>query len=132
MSDFTNYTENNIVEWLVGGNDMPSAPSSIYVALHTDNPTNSGDENEVTASGYSRIQTDTVDWNIENNEFENLDDILFDEAEEDWGEVSHFSLWDGSTSSDNALVQSELERTRDIQIGDAPVFRDGTINGSVN
>ena len=133
MSDFSSYSESNVVNWMVGGQDMPSAPSSIYIALHTEDPTNSGENNEVDAGGYSRQETTAdLDWDISNNTFSNLDDILFDEATADWGEVTHFTLWDGPDSSDNAIAHSELERVRDIQIGDAPVFRDGTLNGSVN
>lgn len=133
MSDFTTYLEGQIVDWMVSGSDMPASHSNIYVALHTSDPTNSGEDNEVTAASYSRVSTVAgTDWGTNGNTFDNLIDIEFPEAQEDWGTVTHFSLWDGSAGTDNALAWSALDRNRDITTGDAPVFRDGTLNGSVN
>jgi hypothetical protein len=133
MSDFTTYTEEKIVNWMVGDSDMPLAHSNVYVALHTSDPTNSGENNEVTASSYSRVSTAaSTDWDITSNTFENLIDIEFPEAQEDWGSITHFTLWDGPDATDNALAWSALDRDREITTGDAPVFRDGTLNGSVN
>jgi len=132
MSDFTDYTETNIVNWMVGGVSMPSAIDPVYVALHTGNPTDSGQDNEVSASSYDRVSTQAgTDWETVDNTFTNLIDIEFPEAQEDWGNISHFSLWDASTGG-NAIASSELSQARDILTGDAPVFRDGTLNGSVN
>jgi len=133
MSDFTSYLESQIVDWMVGGNDMPSSHSNVYVALHTDDPTNSGENNEVTATSYTRASTSSgTDWTVSDNTFSNLIDVEFPEAEENWGEVTHFTLWDGPDDTDNALAYSVLDRSREITTGDAPVFRDGTLNGSVN
>jgi hypothetical protein len=132
MSDFTDYTESNIVNWVVGGQSMPSPIDPIYVALHTSDPTDSGQNNEVSASSYSRPSTQAgTDWDTSNNTFTNIVDIEFPEAQEDWGNISHFSLWDSSTGG-NAIAYSELAQARDILSGDAPVFRDGSLNGSVN
>jgi len=133
MSDFTTYTEEQIVNWLVGGSDMPLAHGNIYVALHTSSPTNSGEDNEVTAASYSRVSTEAnTDWQIADNTFDNLIDIEFPEAQEDWGDITHFTLWDGPDATDNALAWSALDTSRNIATGDAPVFRDGSLNGSVN
>ena len=133
MSDFTSYLESQIVDWMVGGSDMPPSHSNIYIALHTDNPTNSGEDNEVTADSYSRVSTTAdTDWTISDNTFTNLIDVEFPEAEEDWGEISYFTLWDGPSDTDNAIAWSTLERSREVDIGDVPIFRDGTLNGSVN
>lgn len=133
MSDFTTYVEEEIVKWLVGGEDMPTAHSNIYVSLHTDDPTNDGTENEVTAESYDRAETTAdTDWTITGNSFENAVEIAFPEAEESWGNVSHFVIWDGSTDTDNPLGQSALNTSRDISEGDAPVYREGSLTGEVN
>lgn len=132
MSDFTDYTESSIVNWMVGGTSMPAPVDPVYVALHTSDPTDTGENNEVTASSYARVSTTAgTDWDTVNNTFTNLIDIEFPEAQEDWGNISHFSLWDASTNG-NAIAASQLSQARDILTGDAPVFRDGTLNGSVN
>lgn len=132
MSDFTDYTENQIANWLVGGSDMPVAHGNVYVALHTSNPSDSGENNEVSSSSYDRVQTAAgTDWNISGGEFENAVDVKFPSAQENWGAITHFTLWDGSTSSDNCLAVSPLVQTRDVNTGDTAVFRSGNLNGSV-
>jgi len=135
MSDFTDYSESNIVSWIVGGQDMPTAASNIYVGLHTSDPTDTGENNEVSTASYSRVSTTAgTDWNITNNTFDNAIDIIFPEAQEDWGTITHFSLWNGSPNdgTNNALAYSVLDSSRDILTGDSAVFRDGSLSGSVN
>ena len=132
MSDFSSYTEEQIVNWMVGGEDMPVAHANVYVALHDGDPTNDGTENEITADSYDRVETTANgDWTREDNSFENAVEIEFPEATELWGDVSHFSLWDGPDDTDNAIAQSVLETTRTIDEGDAPIFREGNLSGQV-
>jgi len=135
MSDFTDYTETQIVNWLVGGTDMPAAHGSVYVALHTSDPGETPDgSTEVDASTYtySRVQTSANgDWTRNGDSFENAVEIEFPEANGSWGTISHFSLWDGSADADNALAKSALDTSRSIQDGDAPVFRVGNLSGEV-
>lgn len=112
---------------------MPTAHVSVWVALHNSDPTNSGEENEVNAAGYSRVETTANgDWTRTGDTFENAVDIEFDVAEENWGEVTHFSLWDGSADTDNAIASSTLDASRTIEDGDQAVFRAGGLTGDVN
>jgi len=133
MSDFSSYVEEQIVNWMVGGENMPTAHTSVYVALHTADPTNDGTENEITDASYSRVETTANgDWNRSGNTFDNVNVIEFPQAQEDWGDVSHFSLWDGPNDTDNPIAQSPLGATRTVLEGDVPVFREGVLTGSVN
>lgn len=135
MTDFTDYTENLTVEWLVGGTDFPASHSNVYVGLHTADPTDSGEDNEVTASSYSRASTVAgSDWTINGGTFENNGEIQFPIAQENWGTVSHFTLWDGSPNdgTNNALAVSSLDSSKEIREGDQPVFRDGVLTGQVD
>lgn len=132
MSDFTDYSENNIANWMVGGQDMPVAHGNVYVALHTGDPTETGSSNEVSASSYSRASSVAgTDWNITGGSFENANEIAFPDAQELWGDVSHFSLWDSSTGG-NAIAYSSLTNTRTVDNGDAPVFRATSLTGQVD
>ena len=132
MSDFTDYTENNIVNWMVGGVDMPVSHGNVYVALHTGDPTETGDSNEVSAASYARASTTAgTDWNINGGSFENSSDIGFTDATETWGDISHFSLWDSETGG-NAIAYSNLTTTRTVQDGDAPIFRSQSLTGVVD
>lgn len=136
MSDFTTYSEEQIVDWLVGGVDVAPAPANIYVALHTSDPGESPDGTTEVDSGtytYSRVSTIAgTDWNQPSvDKFENSVEIEFPEASNTWGTISHFSLWDGSADSDNALAKSALDSARTVESGDAPVFRVGNLSGEV-
>jgi hypothetical protein len=137
MSDFTDYTETEIVEWLVGGTDMPTAHADVYVGLHTSDPGESPDgstEVDAGTTSYSRVQTTAgTDWNLNADSFDNAVEIEFPEANGSWGNVSHFSLWDDTEgNSGNALAKSALDTSRDITDGDAPVFRVGSLTGQVD
>jgi len=111
---------------------MPEAHTNVYVALHDSDPTNDGTENEITADSYDRVETTANgDWTRTDNSFENAVEIEFPEATELWGDVSHFSLWDGPDDTDNPIAQSALESTRTIDEGDAPIFREGNLTGQV-
>lgn len=136
MSDFTDYTETEIVNWLVGGQDMPVAHANVYVALHTADPTETPDgstEVDASTTSYTRVSTSAgTDWTLNGDNFENGVEIEFPEATESWGNVSHFSLWDGSADTDNPLAKSALDTTRTIESGDAPIFRVGSLTGQVD
>jgi hypothetical protein len=132
MSDFSNYVESEIVSWMFKGEDMPVSHGDVYVALHTSDPTDSGEQNEVSAASYTRIQTATTDWTQTDNTFENASDVEYPQAQENWGTVSHFSLWDGPDDTDNALAQSSVAAAREIRSGDVAIFRQGTLTGAVD
>ena len=86
MSDFSSYTEEQIVNWMVGGEDMPVAHENVYVALHDGDPTNDGTVTEITADSYDRVETTANgDWTRTGNSFENAVEIEFPEATESWG-----------------------------------------------
>lgn len=131
MTDSTSYLKNVTINWLVGGEDTPEVHNSVYVALHDGDPGDSGEQNEIDSAGYTRAETVSgEDWDTSSTGiFENSSDILFDEAEEDWGEISHFSLWDGSEDTDNSLAKSALEETQTINSGDSAIFREGRLTG---
>jgi hypothetical protein len=131
MSDFTDFTENQIVSWMVGGDDFPSAHSTVYVGLHSNDPTNSGEENELSSSSYEREDTAAgVDWTINGNQAENAQDIIFPEAQEDWGQVSHVTLWD-SASGGNAIGHSPIDQTVEINENDQLRFPAGELTITV-
>lgn len=134
--DATNYIKNQVSSWIAEGQDFDLAPTEIYVALHNGDPGDDAANNELDpaagADGYSRYQsTVSVDWTETSpGSFENATDFVFEEALEDWGTVSHFSLWDGPSDTDNAIAQDSMISTVTVTTGDAPVFRDGNLSGT--
>lgn len=134
--DATNYIKSQVSGWIAEGREFDPALSTIYVALHDGEPGDDADQNELDASagadGYSRYESDVgSDWEeTAPGEFQNSNDFVFDEAQEDWPEVTHFSLWDGPDSSDNAFGEDSLISSVNVTEGDAPVFRAGNLSGT--
>lgn len=132
MSDFTDYTETAIRDWMSQGTTMPSAPSNLHVALHTSDPGESPDGSaEVGAGDYSRSSTTTgTDWDTTSNPttFENANEVNFGQATSNWGTISHVSLWDGSSASDNCLASYALDSDTTIETDDTFVFNSGDLS----
>lgn len=128
MSDLTSYSEQQYMEWCFDGDSFDTPPSELYVALHTGDPGNDGDANEVDGAGYDRVQTDLSDWNVSGSgptEAVNQVDIEFPTADEDWGVIEHTSIWAGPDDTDEVLWQGELDSTAEITDGDTFIFEDG-------
>lgn len=127
--DATEYTKDLYINWLVGGQEFPANHGSVYLGLHTDDPGPSGENNEVSASDYSRKEVAVSDWTIGTGTFENPDVIEFDIATSDWGTITHFSIWDGPDATDNSLGYSPLASNVTINTDDTAVFRSGKLTG---
>jgi hypothetical protein len=133
MSDLTDYHEQLIIDRSFGAVDADPAPATVYMALHTGNPTNSGTENEVAASDYSRMAIQNPsEWSISGNVAENVETIEFGIANTDWGEVTHATLWDGAESTDNPLWHTQLEVSKVIEERDELRLEPGSVNYEIN
>lgn len=128
--DATDYVKEQFIDWVVKGEDMPLSHGSVYVGLHTGDPTSTGEENEVTADSYERVEVLVEDWNISGGSFENINDIDFPEATENWGVIEYFSIWDGPSDTDNSLGYSALT-PEEISDGERATFRDGDLTGEM-
>jgi len=134
--DATTYLQEQFSGWIAEEETFPTPPSTIYVALHNGEPGENAENNELDPAagqdGYSRYQsTVSTDWEETSaGNFQNSVDIIFPEALEDWGEVTHFSLWDGPDATDNPLGEDSMISSVTVNQGDAPVFRDGNLSGT--
>lgn len=131
MSDLTDYAEGQIRGWMSQGTDPDTAPTNLHVALHTSDPGESPDgSTEVSAGDYSRQSTTTGSgWDTPNeNDFENANEISFGTATSDWGDVSHVSLWNGDTTSDNCLAAFALDATVTVNTDDEIRFPAGELS----
>ena len=134
MSDFTDYIEEQIIDWTFGGSDMPAAHANVYVSLHTADPTNSGEANEVDSgtTNYSRAETTANgDWTRTGNQAENAAEIGFGVADGSWGTITHFSIWDAE-SAGNALMSGELDQSKTVEENDEIRFDAGNLTAEVN
>lgn len=94
--------------------------TSIYVALHTANPADTGAGSEVSANGtaYARVQVTAWDDPSTNSHTHNTNAIAWATATGDgFGHVTHIAIWDGNTGSDNLLFYGELTDHKDVPAG---------------
>lgn len=137
MTDFTTYTEGQIADWLSQGTDMPVAPATLYVALHTSNPGQSPDgTTEVTGTNYSRYASSAgTDWGVSGTAPTSIDNanlFAFNEAGGSWGTITHVSLWDGAADTDNALAAYALTNSISVADGDRVEFPSGSLSFNID
>jgi len=107
-------------------------PSALYVSLHTADPTDDASGTEVSGGSYARVQRDPLDANwtgasSTNGQTDNAAAITFPSPTGNWGSVTHFGIWDASTSG-NMLIHGALTTPKTVNNGDAaPAFAIGAL-----
>ena len=131
MSEFSDYSENKIIDVLRGTNF--TAPVTIYTALFTtlaglelNNPTG-----EIATGGYVR-QSCALDAPGTTGTSKNSTLISFPVATAAWGTVSHVALVDDPTATNwgtgvNVLMFSPLDTSRDVQNTDTFQIAQGSL-----
>tara|TARA_B100000003_G_C10933760_1_gene372269 strand:+ start:2624 stop:3013 length:390 start_codon:yes stop_codon:yes gene_type:complete len=116
---FSDYLEDKVLEHVFGGNAF-TAPSTLYVALFTVAPSDTGGGTEVSGGGYVR-QTATFNVSGTNpTEASNVASIEYATATANYGTVLAVGVFDAS-SGGNLLAYSNLTTNKTIDTGD--VFR---------
>lgn len=131
MGGKSNYLEGKVLDHLFGIASY-SAPATVYAALYTATPSDSGGGTEVTTAGgtlYARvaITNDTTEWSRTDNAITNDNDVVFPTAGADWGTVEAFALLDASTDG-NLLYWGALTQSKTINNGDTAKFAAGDID----
>ena len=115
---FSNYLETEILDHVFSGNAY-TAPSTLYLSLHTANPDEDGSGTEVSTSGTAYARA-TITFTTSGNTASNTSAVEFSTATANFGTVSHVGVWDASTSG-NLLCYAALSSSKTIETGD--VFR---------
>jgi hypothetical protein len=121
----SDYAENKINELLVGKTafTLPTA----YVALYTAAPSDSGGGTEVSGGSYARKSTVGADWNTSSGgSISNANAITFVTAAGSWGTVTHFGVFDASTTG-NLLFWAALTASKTVGSGDTASFAAGAL-----
>ena len=114
MSEMSNYLENALINHTLR-NSALSAPSAVYVSLHTANPDEDASGAELSGSAYAR---QAATFAAPSNGVSTTSaDINFPQATGSWGTVSHIGIWDAS-SSGNMLYYTALDASKTIATGD--------------
>ena len=122
--------EIEVIDHVFDGYSLPSPPNTLYIALHTGDPTNDGDENEVSASDYERIPVSESDFTTSGSNprrATNDVDIVSEEAESNWGTIDHISIWDSSDGG-RCFYVGETEEAQTIPAGDEFYIPEGLLD----
>jgi hypothetical protein len=139
MAAFSNYLENNLVDFLMRGQSFTPGTAR-YVALYTAAPNDAGGGTEVTGGSYARAQLDASATNWANTQASgsgastgtggvtsNSATITFPAPSANWGAITHFGVLDAS-SSGNLLFHGALTTGKTVNNGDpAPTFPAGSL-----
>lgn len=135
MAGKSDYLENKFIDWLLRGQSF-TAPTNVYVGLLTAAPSDAGGGTEVTGGSYARV---TVASSLANwagtqsagstaassgtgGQTSNNGAITFPSPTANWGTVTHFGIYDASTSG-NLLYWAALTTPKTVNNGDsAPSF----------
>jgi len=135
MSDtFGRDLSEQIAGLFTGGTDITS-PTSVYVKLHSADPTPDGTANELDsgtdAPGYGPVEV-TVPSGFEAgadaSELTNAVRIEdFGPATGDWVEVTHFSVWTTTDQTGDVLFEDALTDPKTVVDGDPVVIAQGNL-----
>jgi hypothetical protein len=121
-----------IASLFIDGNDVP-APTSVYVKLHDGDAGSDGTANELDstagASGYTPVEVSVPSGfgaGADATELTNTVRIEdFGPAEEDWPEVTHFSIWTTADQTGRVLFEDSLTDPKTVTNGDPVVIAEG-------
>lgn len=116
MSAFSNYLENKILLHVLS-NTAYTSPTTVYLGLHTADPTDAGTGTEVSGGSYARQSFAST---VSGNAASNTSAIEFPTATGSWGTVGWVGVWDNLTGG-NLLFHGALTASKTIASGD--VFR---------
>ena len=125
MTQISNYLENALINVTLRATSY-TAPTTVYVALYTSDPTDADTGTEVSGGSYARqavtfaAPSDGVALNSAT--------VTFPTATANFGTVTHIGLRDASTAG-NLLYHAPLTDSKTVTTGD--VFRIGTSNLTV-
>ncbi len=124
MSQMSNYLETALINGTLRATNF-TAPTTIYVALYTSDPTDADTGTEVSGGSYAR---QTVTFGAPSNGVStNSGAVTFPTASGLWGTVTHVGLRDASTSG-NLLYYAPLTASKSIDTGDIFTIAAGNLS----
>ena len=124
MAEMSTYLENALINATLRNTSYTSV-ATVYVGLHTADPTDAGTGTEVSGGSYARTAvtfgapSDGVSTNSAT--------VEFPQATANWGTVSHIGIWDAS-STGNLLYHTALDTSKTIETGDIFKIASGSLS----
>lgn len=132
MSQMSDYLEDALTAWF-RGTTFPAATGSLYLALFTAAPSDSGGGTEVSGNAYARqaLSKATGTWTLGaagSGNITNTGAITFPAATPSgWGTITHFGLFDASTAG-NLIVWGALTASKTVAANDVLQFAAGQLS----
>ena len=124
----SDFLENTLLDEVLGATDY-TPPGTVYLALFTAAPDDTGGGTEVSGGGYARVAVtnNSTNWPAASGGSKsNGVDMTFPQATADWGTVVAFAIFDASTAG-NMLYWGDLTTSKTINNGDTAKFAAGDI-----
>ena len=143
----SNASELNLLNLLFNNTDWPNVgdaaglqnsatAGSFYVALHSSDPGDAGDQttNEVSYTGYGRVAVarSGAGFTIAGNQVSNAATVQFGECTAGTATATHFSVGLLSSGAGDILYSGALSASRSISAGITPLFNAGALQGTVD
>lgn len=131
MAGKSDYLEKKVLDHILG-NAAYTAPATVYVALFTSAPSDSGGGTELSGSGYTRVAVTNNATNFpaatgtNPSEKSNGTDIEWSVALADWGVLEAWGIFDAA-SSGNLLYWGLVTPTKLIESGRQARFAVGQL-----
>jgi len=114
MAEISNYLENALINGTLRGSSY-TAPTTTYLALYTNDPTDADTGTEVTGGSYVR---QAITFSAPSNgATSNSSAIEFPQCTADWGIITHIGIRDAVTTG-NLLYHTPLDSSKTIANGD--------------
>lgn len=123
MAGKSDYLENKILEAVLK-NTSYTSPTTVYMALFTAAPSDSGGGTELSGNNYAR--TAVTFAAASGGSIASNADVTFPVPSANWGVVTHFGIFDASTTG-NLLYWAALTASKTINSGDDVKFLSGTV-----
>jgi hypothetical protein len=128
VSAASNYLENKLIDHSLGTTSF-TAPSTVYVALFTSDPTDAGTGTEVSGGGYAR---QSATFAAASSGSASTDaTVTFPTATGNFGTVTHVAIFDAVTTG-NMLFHGAVTTSKTIETGDTFQISTGNLTISLD
>ena len=119
-----------------GGLQNSAAAGSFYIALHTADPGEAGDQttNEVAYTGYARVGVarSGAGWSRSVSTISNVATVQFGECTAGSATATHFSIGTDSAGAGQIVLSGALTASRSISAGITPLFNPSVLTATVD
>ena len=126
MAGFSDYLEDKVLDHVFGGTAY-TAPATLYAALYTVAPTDTGGGTEVTGGSYARQSGTFTVSGTNPTTASNSAAIEYPTATDNYGTVVAVGILDAS-SSGNLLAYANLDTSKSVTTGDVFRFDTGDLD----